>query len=643
MIAKMRNFYFLLLIVLAITSCKEKFVYVDQIDLSTCVSGWNEAKPRMGVEGKALRINGTEYKNGFGTHAISEFKIKLNGSAIRFTAIVGLDDEAGKYSKTGATVDFKVFGDSVLLFESGNMKFGDSAKSIDISLKDYQVLLLFVGDAGDGSHGDHANWADARIYYKGSTEPIALNSTKLVEPYILTPKPSDEPRINGPRVSGVRPGNDFLYRIPATGIRPMTFATIDLPKGLVIDPVTGVIQGKISKRGVYPVILIATNAKGSDSSKFEIRVGDTIALTPPMGWNSWNVFGLSITEEKVKAVADAFESTGLVNYGWQYINIDDGWEDSIRDSKNVLQVNSKFKSIKNLSDYLHQKGLKLGIYSSPGPKTCGNFLGSYKFEGIDAQTYGEWGVDYLKYDWCSYGEIALDNSLAELQKPYIIMRKELDKVNRDIVYSLCQYGMGNVWEWGEQIGGNCWRTTGDIVDTWGSVYNLLMMQKGLEKYAKPGHWNDPDMLVIGWVGWGENLHQTRLNANEQYLHVSLWSMLASPLLLGCDITKLDAFTLSLITNSEIIDINQDQLGNQASIVYAKDFLYYYKKKLHNGSVAIAAANMGFEDASANIDSKITGMEGTRNYRNAWKQEDVAFSDTYEVNVPAHGCVVLVVK
>ena len=198
--------------------------------------------------------------------------------------------------------------------------------------------------------------------------------------------------------------------------------------------------------------------------------------------------------------------------------------------------------MKSLSNYVHSKGLKLGIYSGPGPLTCAGFTASYQYEQQDAQRYADWGIDYLKYDWCSYGNVAKDQSLPELKKPYLVMRAALDKVSRDIVYSLCQYGMGNVWEWGTEVGGNCWRTTGDITDTWTSMSKIGFNQAGHEKYAGAGHWNDPDMLVVGLVGWGPQLHPTHLTPDEQYTHISLWSLLSAPLLIGCDLSKLDDFT-----------------------------------------------------------------------------------------------------
>ncbi|MBN1198794.1 MAG: alpha-galactosidase, partial [Bacteroidales bacterium] len=338
-------------------------------------------------------------------------------------------------------------------------------------------------------------------------------------PYICTPAPPAEPRIHGARVVGCRPGRPFLYAIASTGNRPIHFTATGLPEGFVLEEETGIItSGQVDKRTsrqVYQVEIVASNTLGSDTTTLKIIIGDQIALTPPMGWNSWNCWGLSVTQEKVLSSAKAFRDKGLMDHGWCYVNIDDGWEipadqEPKRDQQGTILCNEKFPDMKALGDSIHAMGLKLGIYSSPGPLTCGGYTASYQYELQDAGTFADWGIDYLKYDWCSYGNIAQDTSLAERKKPYFVMQDALKKVNRDIVYSLCQYGMSHVWTWGEEAGGNLWRTTGDITDTWESLKEIGFGQLENAPFAGPGHWNDPDMLIVGWVGWGPNLHPTRL-------------------------------------------------------------------------------------------------------------------------------------
>lgn len=313
--------------------------------------------------------------------------------------------------------------------------------------------------------------------------------------------------------------------------------------------------------------------------------------------------------------------------------------------------------MKALTDYVHGLGLKIGIYTSPGPWTCGGCAGSYGYEKQDAETYAKWGFDYLKYDWCSYGGVLNgipDNDpnkvisisynggyqLSTAVKPYKIMGDYIRQQPRDIVFSLCQYGMSDVWKWGDSVGGNTWRTTNDILDTWSNVKAIALAQDQSAAWAKPGNWNDADMLVVGTVGWG-SLHPSRLKPDEQYLHVSLWSLFSTPLLLGCDLEKLDAFTLNLLTNDEVIAVNQDALGKQATCVQTIGDLRIYVKELEDGSRAVGFCNFGLEkvDISYN-DLKKLGISGKQKVRDLWRQKDIttihADKEALSVKVPVHG-------
>ncbi|MCX6134307.1 MAG: putative Ig domain-containing protein [Ignavibacteriales bacterium] len=471
-------------------------------------------------------------------------------------------------------------------------------------------------------------------------------------PYVLTPKPSPGPRINSARVFGVRPGSPFLYTIAATGDRPMEFSVEGLPDGLSLDKNTGRITGTVSKKGTNTVTLKARNSLGTATSALRIVIGDQIALTPPLGWNSWNCFASAVDDSKVRSAADAMVKSGLVNHGWTYINIDDCWEikpqtddpalmGAQRNEKGMINTNKKFPDMKGLSDYVHAQGLKMGIYSSPGPLTCAGFTASYQFEEKDALQYAEWGIDYLKYDWCSYGRIAKDGSLPELKKPYEVMRTALNKVQRDIVYSLCQYGMGDVWKWGGEVGGNSWRTTGDIEDTWESMSGIGFSQAGHELYAKPGNWNDPDMLVVGKVGWGPQLHPTRLTPNEQYTHISLWCLLNSPLLIGCDMTQLDEFTQNLLTNDEVLEVSQDPLGKQAARVSKDGDLEVWAKDMEDGSKAVGFFNRGVWKSEIKVRWSDLGVQGRHVVRDLWRQKDLgSFNDEFKASVPRHGVVLV---
>ena len=645
-----------LFVIMFIASCgdgipqeeKDNAFWLEQSDLTAMEQDWSKPHANYSCDSNALSIDGKTYARGVGTHAVSKVLIDVKGRADRIKGACGVDDESGEK----ASVEFYILGDGEILWDSKRMKKGYPAKEFDVDINGVNKIGLYVGDAGDGINYDHADWVNVRILYHDSV-PEVIHSYKQL-PYVLTPQAPQEPRINGPSVYGANAGNQFLYRIPASGERPMKFKVTGLPQGLNYFEETGLIRGRTPENGTYEVTLIAENEFGKDEKKFKIIVGQGLALTPPMGWNSWNVWGLSVDQQKVKTAAIAMDALGLSHYGWTYLNIDDGWEAEARTATGFLMPNKKFPNMQQLGIDMHNMGFKLGIYSSPGPTTCGGYLGSYEHELTDAQTWASWGIDYVKYDWCSYEKIAKDQSLEELKKPYIYFREQLDQVHRDIVYSMCQYGRGEVWKWGEEVGGNLWRTTGDITDTWSSMAGIGFRQNELAPYAGPGQWNDPDMLVVGKLGWGPNLRDTRLTPDEQYTHISLWAMLSAPLLLGCDLTQMDAFTLSLLTNNEVLSINQDELGRQATMIYDGVRYQVWKKELADGSYAVAVFNIGKEGPKeafnwdnqrqmldVTLGADMLKVEGIYKVRDVWRQQTVGtFEKYFGVKVPHHGVVLL---
>jgi alpha-galactosidase len=660
---KFKYFYKIILLLIVSSTLSAQTVWLDELDLSLASQGWGIPKKNRSVDDNIMTIAGKTFERGFGTHAESSLFIQLNGKANSFTAQVGIDDEV---KGRQPAVEFIVFGDGEKLWASGVMHEDAAARLCSVKLSGVKQLELRVTDAGDGG-SDHANWADAKFEATG-VSTFATFYPVPSEPYILTPKPSTKPKINSASVFGVRPGSPFQFRIPATGDRPMTFQVTGLPQGLELDQKTGFITGKLVKAGTYVIQLKAKNAKGIAEKSLRISCGDKIALTPPMGWNSWNCFAHEVSGEKVKHAAEVMVKTGLINHGWNYVNIDDYWQNNrdstdpslqgkLRDEDGTIVPNKKFGDMKGLTDYVHSLGLKIGIYSSPGPWTCGGCAGSYGHEKQDAETYAKWGFDYLKYDWCSYGgaingipdndpnkviSISYNGGyqLSTAVKPYKLMGEYIRQQPRDIVFSLCQYGMSDVWKWGDSVGGNSWRTTNDILDTWSNVKGIALAQDQSAAFAKPGNWNDADMLVVGTVGWG-NLHPTRLRPDEQYLHVSLWSLFSTPLLLGCDLEKLDEFTLNLLTNDEVIAVNQDALGKQATCVQTIGDLRIYVKDLEDGSRVAGFCNFGLEKVDISYkDLKKLGISGKQKVRDLWRQKDIttihADKEALSLKVPMHG-------
>lgn len=615
-------------------------LWVESLDLSLMTQGYERPQVGKSVDKNPLTLGGVVYPHGIGTHAQSEMSVDLKGAATKFESMVGVDDE--KKGSPGSVV-FQVYVDGKKAADTGVIHAGDAPKLVSVDLTNAKRLTLRVGDANDGIDSDHADWAGAMIQLAPGTTVRPVAATIPVVPPRLVMLPAD-PRtaIHGPRIYGSTPGHPFLFLIPATGQEPLTYAAKNLPAGLTLDTHTGIITGSLQKAGRTRVDITVSGPRGKASRGLTIVGGPrTLALTPPMGWNSWNSWAGNVDDPKVRASADAMIHSGLAGHGFQFINIDDTWE-ADRDANGVIQSNKKFPSMKGLADYVHSLGLKIGLYSSPGPKTCAGYTASYQHEQQDAQTYADWGYDYLKYDWCSYGGVATGEGLAKFKKPYITMGEALGKVNRDIVYSLCQYGMGDVWTWGADpdVSGNCWRTTGDINDSWGSLYGIYSSQNGHEKYAGPGHWNDPDMLVVGQVGWG-NPHPSHLTPNEQVLHISMWCLLSSPLLIGCDMSKLDPFTLALLTNDEALDINQDPLGKPAGRVAEDGDGEVWARPLFDGTHAVGLLNHGTEPITVTAKWSDLGLKGRQPVRDLWLHKDVGDANgSYAVQVPAHGCVLL---
>ena len=364
-----------------------------------------------------------------------------------------------------------------------------------------------------------------------------------------------------------------------------------------------------------------------------------VANTPPMGWNSWNHFKRNTDDSVVRAAADAMVSSGMRDEGYVYVIIDDAWEGE-RDAQGVIHPNSKFPDMKALADYVHSKGLKLGLYSSPGPKTCAKFEGSYGHEQQDADTYAAWGIDYLKYDLCGLRDVMRDQSNGDptiaskiMRDAYEKMHQALLQTHRPIVYSFCEYGWDSVWVWGPGAGANLWRTTGDVNDTYDRMSVIGFSQAGLAKYATKGHWNDPDMLEIGNGGMTPDAYRTQM---------SLWSLLAAPLLAGNDLTKMDDITRSILMNRDAIAIDQDSLGRQGDRVSAVGPIEVWMRPLAGGDRAVGIFNRGPATTyPVGFRFREVGLAGPVRVRDVWSQKDLGIQrGSFSVIVPTHGVVLL---
>ena len=480
---------------------------------------------------------------------------------------------------------------------------------------------------------------------------------------MLTPKAKAEPRINGARIFGVRPGHPVLWRIPVTGERPMTVEVTGLPAGVVYDPKTCSLAGSTKVRGDHDFLVTAKNAKGTATRRMTLRVGDRLCLTPPMGWNSWNCWGQDVTDARMRKAADAMVATGLADHGWNYIVVEDCWRTRptekeagfarpgwIGDKAHMYgesrfpdgtpKTNAAFPDMKAMADHIHGLGLRAGLYSVPSEVACCYTFGSWKYEAKDAETWAKWGYDLVKYDWC-YGDRQYAGTAPTRRQwqfnGYRKMGDLLAKQPRDIVYNVCNYGLNGVTEWARAAGGHYWRTNDDVKDTWELLIKSIDANLKVADAAGPGGWNDPDMLVIGPMR-SNGFTKSRLTPNEQYTHMSLWAIQSAPLFIGCDMERLaqDPLAWSFLTNDEVIDIDQDELGKVGRpVVHTKDY-DVWARPLVDGSWAVALFNRTWEPRSITAVFKDFGAADRLVVRDVWAQKDLgAFDNQFTTEVYGH--------
>lgn len=621
---------------------------LSSLDLAKMRQDWGEPQVDQSITGRPLSIGGHIFERGVGSHASSSLRLELDGKAERFTAWVGVDDGAeGRGSLT-----FLIYGDGRKLFDSGVMKGGDAAKRVDVPLTNVKHLILAT-TAGADIHYDHANWAEATFLMSAGARPRGVEVPRE-EPFLLTPKPGPAPKINGPALCGARPGKPFLYRIPCTGRRPIGFSAERLPASLTLDSQRGIIEGLAPReRGEHVITLCAENEHGADAREFKLVVGDSLALTPPMGWNSWYIHYDRVTEADMRAAADAMIESGMADFGYQYVNIDDCWmkrkgDEPYRDVDGAVLPNAKFPDMRGLADHIHSLGLRAGLYTSPGPWTCAGYVGAYEHEEADARRFAAWGYDFLKYDWCHYESVASGEGVERLQHPYRKIAGILETLDRDMVLNICQYGMGEVWKWGAEVGGHCWRTTDDLGNVRGGLlpgfYAIGLSNARHWEYARPGAWNDPDYILIGWIDSpfvsGEGAPVT-LTPNEQYSYMSMWCLMAAPLFFSGDMTKLDEFTLNVLCNAEVIAVDQDPLGKQARVCRQTDEEFILAKPLADGALAVGMFNLTEYEREIGVAWGELGFAGEQTVRDLWRQNDLgAVADKFEARVARHGVALL---
>lgn len=479
---------------------------------------------------------------------------------------------------------------------------------------------------------------------------LLLFST-LITQFIIAQDLNLAPVSHIPFRIGHRPNTPFFYYLPFTGARPLTFSFETLPDGWSIDS-TGVLRGNPTSAGTIDFKLVAKNIHGTSSASFSIEVGDKLCLTPPLGWNSWNVFTTDIDENMLKQIADAMVETGMRDMGYQYINIDDFWHADSRDSvtgKPVVDPKKFPSGMKSLADYVHSKGLKLGIYSCAGSMTCGKRFGGFGFEEIDAKTYAEWGIDLLKYDYCfaPWGKNAA-------KKRYSAMGSALKNTNRSIVFSVCEWGLRNPWKWGSDVYGSYWRITPDIFDVWQkpsiwqySVINILKKAERVQKYSKAGGWNDMDMLLVGNMGLGKatsaNGKYKGLSNIEYQSHMSLWAFFSSPLLSSSDLRNLDEQTKAILMNTDLLSIHQDPLAAQVKVLSKKRGIRVYSKKLHDG---FAIAILNNNETSINFDLSSIDELATPEVKDIfdiWTKSKLSKTQLGKIDILPHQTTVLKAK
>jgi alpha-galactosidase len=631
----------------------EEIVPLSSLEIAKSDCGWGTIQANKSIDGNAIKLKGKTYLSGVGTHGPSCIVVKLNGAVNNFHTSLGIDDEVLSYAQSQSSqgrIEYSI----VLRKEDGSEKVVSSGEcnavdsdviTVDVDCQGYKYLVLTTTNGSDGQNGnDHVDWANAYFEYKeqNSTRPEIVESSVL------------ESALNCATVMFSQPGVRFMHKIHSNN-PDATFSVSNLPEGLSWNEKRNLIEGIVEKEGEYTYNVTVTNGSEVNDTPISLTVSSNLQQpTPFMGWLSWNVVQGEISETVIKTVADAFISQGLLDAGYNYLVIDDLWHASSRDSEgNPVEDSSKFPNgMKVCADYTHSKGLKFGIYSDGGTYTCAGMFGSYGYETKDANKYAEWGVDLLKYDYCN-----APSDLASAKARYKAMGDALKATGRDILFYMCEWGVREPWKWGPETGASCWRATYDTRDGWtGTSGGIGMTQsvagmRDLWPYSGVNRFNDADMMCVGIHGTGKSSSDLvsgtpGMTQDEYRSQFAMWCMWSSPLTLSFDLRKsITEDDLAIMTNTEMIAIDQDRMGQQAEFIEGEDTgCQLYAKDLENGDVAVAVINMGSAQASYTIDfSKISALDPTKEYvlrdvQNRADMDDVT-DGKMNVTVRKHATVV----
>ena len=480
------------------------------------------------------------------------------------------------------------------------------------------------------------------IVAKVTVEKVAaVPASARLQPVILPIDP--KPAIHGPQIVGASPGHPFLFRVPATGDAPLTYACADLPTGLTLEAKTGIVSGAVTKAGEYVLHLSASNGLGKAARTVTVMCGDhPLALTPPMGWDAVNIYANTVDDAKMRAAADGLITSGLAAHGWAYLHINDTWQ-GIRDktTKEILPNRRRFPDMKTLADYMHGKGLKFGLTSAATEHTCAGYPGSLGNVAQDAATYAAWGVDYLEYDWCPVASLDETPPPGDQVGAFKEMHEALNKTKRDIVFGVNTFGRDNVWDWAADHGANTWVTSRQMLDDWKIVTRDLFESPWIEGGASPGHWTSPGLLQIGKFGVGD-VRATRLSPCEQMSQLSQYALLSAPLWLSCDLTLLDPnkfhpSTTAMLTNDEVLDIDQDPAGHAAVSLTNTRTVHIWYKILADGTVAVGLFNTSESEKRLRVTLSDLSLNGPQPVRDVWLHQDLGdFTGTFITEIPAHG-------